>query len=42
MKTFKISKSNLFSTIILENKIYISIKNNKNFIKVNGICYYEI
>ena len=42
MKTFKIQKTNLFSTISLENKLYISIKNNKNFIVVNGIIYYEI
>ena len=42
MKTFKIQKTNLFSTISLENKLYISIKNNKNFIVLNGISYYEI
>jgi len=42
MKTFKIQKTKLFSTITLENKTYITIKNNKNFIVVNGISYYEI
>jgi hypothetical protein len=42
MKTFKIQKTKLFSTITLENKLYISIKNNKNFIVINGISYYEI
>ena len=42
MKTIKIEKTKSFSTITLENKTYISIKSNKNFIVVKGISYYEI
>ena len=42
MKTFKIQKTNLFSTITLENKTYTSLKTKNNFIVVNGISYYEI
>jgi hypothetical protein len=32
----------LYKQFTLENKTYISLKNNKNFIVVNGISYYEI